>query len=292
MNHRALVFTEISNEQAADYTSELIAYLKEIGCEEISVFGLNDEDMVHERECALAISGYIKEKEPGIVLVPATTGAKSIFARVAVLLDVGMTADCTNLFMENGVFKQMKPAFGNEYLVITEEKTTPAIVTVVVGKEKNTAQYDISQVDILSVNVTESAITIIDLEQQNTESIVEAERVIAIGRGILESADEMEGYEKAKAFAQKVGATIGGTRPLVDQGIIPFENQIGQTGCTVHPKWTIFLGVSGAIQHTEGVCDTRVTIAVNSDPNAAIFSFADYGIVADCMEFIDCVLKQ
>lgn len=292
MNHRALVFTEISNEQAADYTSELIAYLKEIGCEEISVFGLNDEDMVHERECAVAISGYIKEKEPEIVLVPATVGAKSIFARVAVLLDVGMTADCTNLFMDDDAFKQMKPAFGNEYLVITEEKTTPAIVTAVVGKEKDTTKYDISQIDVLLVNVTESTITIIDLEQQNTESIVEAERVIALGRGILENVEEMEGYEKAKAFAQKMGAAIGGTRPLVDQGVIPFENQIGQTGCTVHPKWTIFLGVSGAIQHTEGVCDTRVTIAVNSDPNAAIFSFADYGIVADCMEFMDCVLKQ
>lgn len=292
MNHRTLIFTEISNDQAATYTNELIVCLKEIGCEEISVFGLRDEEMVHEKECALAISRYIKEKEPEIVLVPATVGAKSIFARVAVLLDVGMTADCTNLFMDKGVFKQMKPAFGNEYLVVTEEKTTPAIVTVLIGKNKDATQYDMSLVDVLSVNLTESAIAIIDLEQQNTESIVEAEQLIALGRGILENVEGMEGYEKAKAFAKKMGAAIGGTRPLVDQGVIPFENQIGQTGCTVHPKWTIFLGVSGAIQHTEGVCDTRVTIAVNSDPNAAIFSFADYGIVADCMEFMDCVLKQ
>lgn len=291
MNQRILIYTEISNGKPAAYTNELITYVKETGLDgEISIFGVSDDDCIHEKECAASVSNYVKEKQPSIVIVPATIGAKSVFARVAVILKVGMTADCTSLYVEEGVFKQLKPAFGNEYMVVTEEKSEPAIVTVVVGKEKNPEAYDAGLVDVLSVDITNSKINVIDLEQQMTDSIVEAERVLALGKGVL--GNEASGYEKAKELADKLGAAIGGTRPLVDQGIIPFEAQIGQTGCTIHPRWTIFIGVSGAIQHTEGVCASKLTVAVNSDPNAAIFSFADYGIVADCDDFLDCILKQ
>ena len=117
------------------------------------------------------------------------------------------------------------------------------------------------------------------------ESITGAERILSLGRGVGEN------YAAANELAQKLGAMIGGTRPLVDDGVLPFERQIGQTGCTVHPKVCLYLGVSGAIQHTEGVRGAKLTIAVNKDPEAGIFGYVDYGVAADMKEVIKELIK-
>ena len=123
--------------------------------------------------------------------------------------------------------------------------------------------------------------------ESTEESITGAEKILSLGRGALEG----ENLQLAQVFAEKVGAMIGGTRPLVDDGTIPFERQIGQTGSTVHPKICLYLGVSGAIQHTEGVRDAKLTIAVNKDPEAAIFDYADYGVAADMKEILSALLQ-
>ena len=97
--------------------------------------------------------------------------------------------------------------------------------------------------------------------EAETDSILAAEVVVVGGRG----AEEPESFALLKAFADKIGAAIGGTRPLADTGQIPFQNQIGQTGFTIRPKICISLGVSGAIQHTEGIKDTKLMVAINTD---------------------------
>ena len=101
-------------------------------------------------------------------------------------------------------------------------------------------------------------------------------------RGVLED----DNFELLEKFAEKVGGAIGGTRPMVDSEMIPFNHQIGQTGLTIRPKICISFGVSGAIQHTEGIKDTNLYVAVNTDENAAIFGVADYGIQADLKEIL------
>ena len=114
-----------------------------------------------------------------------------------------------------------------------------------------------------------------------------AEIVIAGGRGVLEDGN----FELMEKFAQKLGAAIGGTRPLADSGLIPFDHQIGQTGFTIRPRVCISLGASGAIQHTEGIKDTKLMIAVNIDENAPIFNIADYGLVGDIHEVLQNYLE-
>ena len=94
-----------------------------------------------------------------------------------------------------------------------------------------------------------------------------------------------------KKFADRIGASLGGTRPLADSGQIPFEHQIGQTGCTIRPKICISVGASGAIQHTEGIKDTKLMIAVNRDETAPIFNIADYGFVCDLRELLEAFLE-
>ena len=107
-------------------------------------------------------------------------------------------------------------------------------------------------------------------QEESTDSILSSEIVVVGGRGALED----DNFTLVKEFADKIGAAIGGTRPMVDTGTIPFDHQIGQTGLTIRPKICISLGVSGAIQHTEGIKDTKLFVAVNTDENAAIFKVA------------------
>ena len=283
------IYTEIQNGKPAEYTSELVTYAESLKLEvPIRVFGLQGNTVFYEAEAAKTIAAYLQKESPGIVLIPALETAKAIFARTAVLLDVGMTADCTELYVENGIFRRKKPAFGNEAMVVTEETKQPAFVTVVVGKSRGNTEYPLEQIQILAADVSKSSEEVLDIFEPDTEEIMDAEVILSIGRGI----SGKDGYDTAVSFAKKIGAAVGGTMPLVDQGMIPFEHQIGQTGCIVHPKCCIFAGVSGAIQHTEGVRDANVTIAVNKDSGAAIFSFADYGVVADGVVFMQKMMEK
>ena len=139
------------------------------------------------------------------------------------------------------------------------------------------------------IAVPDSQIEVVEVlpTEDTTDSILSSEIVVVGGRGVLED----DNFALVKEFADKIGAAIGGTRPMVDTETIPFEHQIGQTGCTIRPKICISLGVSGAIQHTEGIKDTKLFVAVNTDPNAAIFKVADYGMTADLRAVLENYLK-
>lgn len=304
------IYAEQFDGKVESYTAELVTAAKRLNLtESVTVFAIGDESLENELAWdqvsavviadqgtsvfqedirAEAVAGFLKEEDPCIVIIPATVTAKSLFSRVAVILNVGLTADCTQLYVENGMFKQKKPAFGNEAMVVTEETDCPAMVTMVTGIYPEEEQGTAKDFTVYTTEMRTSGVELTDIVEQKTESVINAEHIISLGRGAVGG----DGFETAKILAGKLGAAVGGTRPLVDNGMIDFEQQIGQTGYTVHPKTCLFFGVSGAIQHTEGVRDTDVTIAVNSDPNAAIFSFADYGVVADANEIMKALIEK
>ena len=160
----------------------------------------------------------------------------------------------------------------------------PGVYTI---PEKSEGDAEVVYMD--DIQIPESRIEIAEIlpQEDSTDSILSAEIVVVGGRGTLED----DNFELVKQFADKIGAAIGGTRPMVDTETIPFDHQIGQTGLTIRPKICISLGVSGAIQHTEGIKDTKLFVAVNTDENAAIFKVADYGMVADLREVLENYLK-
>ena len=222
--------------------------------------------------------------EPECVLIPADRACRALFSRVAARMDLGLTADCSELYYdEKGEFLQRKSAFGENALCVTAEVGVPKLVTVQVGVYAPGEPEETSGgLEILTAEAPASGVEVLEIVESAEESLAGAERILSIGRGVVESGC----LDDAEALAGKLGAVIGGTRPLVDDGTLPFERQIGQTGSTVHPKICLYLGVSGAIQHTEGVRDPKLSIAVNKDPEAGIFGCVDYGAAADLREVL------
>lgn len=227
--------------------------------------------------------------DPDIVLIPATRTARALFSRVGAAMDCGLTADCLRMYYDrNQRFLQEKYAFGDNALAIATETGRPKLITVQPdGYEACPTCGYRPAVDALRFPPVCSRVEILESKARGEEALfASAKRVVSLGRGAANASS----LAKAEEFAERWGAAVGGTRPLVDSGRIPFQRQIGQTGCTIYPEICLFLGVSGAIQHTEGVKGAKLTIAVNHDPHAAIFQFADFGAVADVEEILDALL--
>ncbi len=290
---------EISAIVAAKDCDTVVEELKGLGVEKIYVVKTSREILLQDDAASEVIAEMLRKIDPSSVLIPATPTGRSIFSRVAMKLNCGLTADCTELLVgtrEDGSYyiKQNKPSFGENVFVtiITREGYYPQMMTVRPGvytAPEASSENSAEVVYMDDIAVPDSQIEVVEVlpTEDTTDSILSSEIVVVGGRGVLED----DNFALVKEFADKIGAAIGGTRPMVDTETIPFEHQIGQTGCTIRPKICISLGVSGAIQHTEGIKDTKLFVAVNTDPNAAIFKVADYGMTADLRAVLENYLK-
>lgn len=289
---------EISAVVVAENCDEIIEELKGLGVAKIYVVKTSRDLLLEDDAASQVMADMLKKIDPSSVLIPATPTGRSLFSRVAMKLNCGLTADCTELLVgtkEDGTYyiKQNKPSYGENVFVtiITRDGYYPQMMTVRPGvytvPEKTEGNAEVIYMD--EIEVPESKIEVVEVlpQEESTDSILSSEIVVVGGRGALED----DNFEVVKAFADKIGAAIGGTRPMVDTETIPFDHQIGQTGLTIRPKICISLGVSGAIQHTEGIKDTKLFVAINTDENAAIFKVADYGMKADLREVLENYLK-
>lgn len=290
---------EISAIVAAKDCDTVVEELKGLGVEKIYVVKTSRDILLQDDAASEVIAEMLRKIDPSSVLIPATPTGRSIFSRVAMKLNCGLTADCTELLVgtrEDGSYyiKQNKPSFGENVFVtiITREGYYPQMMTVRPGVYTAPEALSENSAEVVymdDIAVPDSQIEVVEVlpTEDTTDSILSSEIVVVGGRGVLED----DNFALVKEFADKIGAAIGGTRPMVDTETIPFEHQIGQTGCTIRPKICISLGVSGAIQHTEGIKDTKLFVAVNTDPNAAIFKVADYGMTADLRAVLENYLK-
>jgi Electron transfer flavoprotein, alpha subunit len=122
----------------------------------------------------------------------------------------------------------------------------------------------------------------------NEVPIEKAELIVSGGKGL----GNIEGFKLIEELASKINAAVAGSRKAVDMGWIPHEKQVGQTGKSVKPILYLAVGISGAAQHTFGIREAEVVIAINNDPSALIFSQADYGIVGDYKQIIPALIKE
>lgn len=122
--------------------------------------------------------------------------------------------------------------------------------------------------------------------------IDEADIIVAAGRGAVEGASQEDSLQKIHELASYIGGSVAGTRPVIDMHLLPFDRQIGQTGKTVAPQLCINIGISGANEYTAGMEKSKKIIAVNPDPKARIFRFADLGLVGDAHEILPLLISR
>ena len=118
--------------------------------------------------------------------------------------------------------------------------------------------------------------------------ISDAEVLVSVGRGI----DEEENLDVVEELAEALGATLSASRPIVDNGWLPKNRQVGQSGKVVTPEVYIAVGISGAVQHVAGMKGSDTIVAINTDPNAPIFDIADYGIVGDLFDVVPALVAE
>jgi electron transfer flavoprotein alpha subunit/NAD-dependent dihydropyrimidine dehydrogenase PreA subunit len=242
------------------------------------------------------ISALILTEKPNIVLFGATSNGRDLGPRIAARLQLGLTADCTGLDIDDKrQLVQTRPAFGGNIMAsILSPYTRPQMATVRpnVFKPPTDAakKADIREVDI---KVNKAAVrtkivdTIVEMEE-GALKVDEAEMVVSCGRGIKTP----ENIEVIGELATELNAALGGSRPIVDQGWMKHHQQVGQSGRTIAPQLYIACGISGAIQHLVGMRTSDTIIAINSDPDAPIFTVADFSIVGDLFKVVPAIVKE
>lgn len=233
----------------------------------------------------------VKEVKPEAFLLGATNLGRSLGPRVAAALCTGLTADCIGLDVdENGSLVQIRPAFSGNILAQIETRTRPQMATVrykvMQSKDRDTGRK--GEIIRKDTELVPSSLTIVKKEKASEANLAEATVIVAGGRGLKKAKD----FRLLSDLAELLGGVVGSSRPLVDDGWIGKEHQIGFSGNTVKPKVYIACGISGSPQHLAGMRESGVIVAINSDPSAPIFRVADYGIVDDLYCVVPKLIEQ
>ncbi len=235
--------------------------------------------------------------KPEIFLFGATPNGKDISSAVATDLATGLTADTTmlDIDIENRLFEASRPAFGGNIMATILCKERRPQMATVRPKVMKALEPDTSRkgkiIELPFVMKAEDIRTkVIEIvrDATNQKSLADADIVVSIGKGV---ADE-KGVQMANQLAETIGGTVGGTRDVVELGLLPHSLQIGQTGETVTPKIFISIASSGAIQHVVGMKNSDMIIAINNNEKAPIFDVATYSIVGDAYEIVPMLTES
>lgn len=253
---------------------------------------------------ARVIMNLIKAHRPNILLFGATMKGRELAPRVASEKKAGLTADCTDLRIDDFEDKvngksyknklmQIRPAFGGNIIAtIVNSWDDPQMVTVREGVMKMDEPDFTRKGEIVRVKVElDSVETVVEvLERVRTEKEVDlkgAQIIVAGGYGV----GSKENFKLIYDLAEALGGEVGASRAAVDAGWISHDHQVGQTGVTVRPRLYIACGISGSIQHRAGMSESKKIIAIDIDPGAPIFSVAHYAICGDLNEVLPKMIK-
>ncbi|BDT71867.1 electron transfer flavoprotein subunit alpha [Comamonadaceae bacterium OS-4] len=221
----------------------------------------------------LAIAGAYSH-----IVFPATASGKNIAPRVAAKLDVGQVSDITKVVSAD-TFE--RPIYAGNAIATVQATDAVKVLTVrTTGFDPAAATGGSAAVETVTAAATSAAVTFVGSEiAKNDRPELTAAKIIVSGGRALGSSEKFS--EVMTPLADKLGAALGASRAAVDAGYAPNDWQVGQTGKIVAPQLYVACGISGAIQHLAGMKDSKVIVAINKDPEAPIFSVADFGLEAD-----------
>jgi electron transfer flavoprotein alpha subunit len=274
-----------------DQTEEILAH----GADKVYVY--NQEPLHHfdVEAYAKAFEDCVQRTKPTIILIGATSIGRSLAPRISTRFKTGLTADCTILDVrENTDLVQTRPAFGGNIMArILTTRTRPQMATVRYKVMEPAVKIDNPTGEVINFSVDEKELEtrsnfVSITKKPEVESIEEADKIIAVGRGVREEKD----LEMIKELADLIGAKIGTTRPLIEKGWTEHQQQIGLSGRSVRPELLITLGISGSVQFVAGMKSSEHIFAVNTDPEASIFNVAHYGMVGDLYEIVPKLIEK
>ena len=274
-----------------DQTEEILAH----GADKVYVY--NQEPLHHfdVEAYARAFEDCVERTKPTIILIGATSIGRSLAPRISTRFKTGLTADCTILDVrENTDLVQTRPAFGGNIMArILTTRTRPQMATVRYKVMEPAERIENPTGEVINFSVDEKELEtrsnfVSITKKPEVDSIEEADKIIAVGRGVREEKD----LEMIKELADLIGAKIGTTRPLIEKGWTEHQQQIGLSGRSVRPELLITLGVSGSVQFVAGMKSSEHIFAVNTDPEASIFNVAHYGMVGDLYEIVPKLIEK
>jgi len=221
------------------------------------------------------------------VAIPASASGKNFAPRIAAALDVSLLSDVIEV-VDGSTF--VRPIYAGNALETVQTSEAKKVMTVRTTAFKAAAEGGSASVETVAAPAAKAGTRFISEEKVTSDRPeLGAAKIIVSGGRALGSKEEFDAV--IDPLADKLGAAVGASRAAVDAGYAPNDYQVGQTGKVVAPELYIAVGISGAIQHLAGMKDSKVIVAINKDPEAPIFSVADYGLVADYKTAIPDLMK-
>lgn len=309
---------ELAGKLDTQVTAVLVGYEVKALADQLAEYGADRVIVVDDPELkeyrtepyAHALASVINEYKPDIMLVGATAIGRDLGPRVSARVKTGLTADCTVLeigdFPINAIpgkeneqkhnqLLMTRPAFGgNTIATIACPNNRPQMATVRAGVMQKIEPVKGAKAEVIEFNPgfvpNDKYVEIMEIvkEVSDVVDIMDAKILVSGGRGV----GSAENFKLLEDLAEALGGTVSCSRAVVDNGWKAKELQVGQTGKTVRPQVYFAIGISGAIQHTAGMEESDLIIAINKDETAPIFDVADYGIVGDLNKIVPLLTAQ
>ncbi|MFE7062650.1 electron transfer flavoprotein subunit alpha/FixB family protein [Sutcliffiella sp. NPDC057660] len=288
---------ELAGVIIGDNVKDLASTIFEYGADTVYVYDQPIFKLYRTESFMKALLHCSEKYKPEIILYGATSTGKDLASAVATDLPTGLTADTTELDVEEdtGLLLASRPAFGGNIMAtILCKKYRPQMATVrpkvmkaLSPEAGRTGTLIEEHIDLKEEDIRTKVLEIVR-ETSKKVRIDEADIVIAGGKGL----GSAEGFKLIHELADTLGGVVGASRDVVEAGWVGHHHQVGQTGVTVTPKIYFAIGISGAIQHIVGMKNAGLIIAINKDPEAAIFQSCHYGIVGDAFEIIPLLVQE
>jgi electron transfer flavoprotein alpha subunit len=306
-----LIIAEHLRGQVRPITLELVSAAKELGeetavaviakdptaiADQVDVEGVNeivsvkvDQDEFENDVYREAVEQLISDRSPDVVLVGFTINSMGFAPALAAKLGIGFAPDVFGLRREGDGLVAERSFYGSKVNAEVEFPGHDRVLLMIRPTSWPPAEGDGSAVEAeLEVSISGSRARHLDFEEVGASGDVDitaADFLLSVGRGV----GEKENLGQFEGLADKMGATLSVSRPLVDQGWMPSTRQVGQSGKTVKPKVYLAFGISGAVQHLAGMKASGTIIAVNTDPEASIFNVAHYGSTCDLFDVAEAL---